>query len=77
MHASDDKTVQEIIHWAMVRRVICRRRKASYDSNHLADEPAGGTFYHKELQLVRVEQINVYSVEHVLVKRKRGFFLNI
>ena len=43
----------------MVRRVICHGGKASYDSNHrqdMVDEQIDGTFYHEELQLVRVEQ---------------------
>ena len=38
----------------------------------LVVEQADGTFYHQELQLVRVEQDNIYTVERILKKRKRG-----
>ena len=66
-----------MIHWPMVRRVICHVGKALYVSNHvqdkgLVDEQIDGTFYHPELQLVQVEQDKVYTVERILKKRKRG-----
>ena len=38
----------------------------------LVDEQIDGTFYHQELQLVLVVQDNVFTVERVLQKRKRG-----
>ena len=38
----------------------------------LVDEQIDGTFYHQELQLVRVEQDKIYTVECILKKRKRG-----
>ena len=38
----------------------------------LVDEQIDGTFYHQELQLVRVEQDKVHTVERILKKRNRG-----
>ena len=38
----------------------------------LVDEQIDETFYHQELEIVRVEQYKVYTVECVLTKRKRG-----
>ena len=38
----------------------------------LGNEHIDGSFDHQELQLVQVEQDNVYTVERVLKKRKRG-----
>ena len=38
----------------------------------LVDEHFDGTFYHQELQLLRVEQYKIYTVERVLKKRNRG-----
>ena len=44
----------------------------TYRVNDLVDEQIHGIFYHQELQLVRVEQHKVYTVERILKKRKRG-----
>ena len=44
----------------------------TYMVKDLVDEQIDGTFYHQELQLVRVEQDKIYTVEPVLNKRKRG-----
>ena len=44
----------------------------TYRVKDLVDEQIDGTFYHQELQLVRVEQDNVYTVERILKKRNRG-----
>ena len=44
----------------------------TYRVKDLVDEQIDGTFYHQELQLVRVEQDKVYTVERILKKRKRG-----
>ena len=44
----------------------------TYRVKDLVDEQIDGTFYHEELQLIRVEQDKVYTVERVLKKRKRG-----
>ena len=38
----------------------------------LVDEQTEGVFYHQELQLVRMEQDKIYTVERILKKRKRG-----
>ena len=44
----------------------------TYRVKDLVDEQIDGTFYHQELQLVLVEQNEVYTVERVLKQRKRG-----
>ena len=44
----------------------------TYRVKDLVDEQIDGTFYHQELQLVRVEQDKIYTVERILKKRKRG-----
>ena len=44
----------------------------TYRVKDLVNEQIVETFYHQELQLVRVEQDKVYKVERVLKKRKRG-----
>ena len=44
----------------------------TYRVKDMVDEQIDGTFYHQELQLVRVEQDKVYTVERILKKRKRG-----
>ena len=43
-----------------------------YIIKEMVDEPIDGTFYHQELQLVRVEQHRVYTVERASKTRKRG-----
>ena len=49
-----------------------RTLPTTYRVKDLIDEQIDGTFYHQELQLIRVEQDKVYTVERVLMKRKRG-----
>ena len=46
----------------------------TYGVKDLVDEQIDGTFYHhlQELQLVRVKQDKVYTVERISKKRKRG-----
>ena len=44
----------------------------TYRVKDLVGEYIDGTFYHQELQLVRVEQDKIYTVERILKKRKRG-----
>ena len=44
----------------------------TYRVKDMVDEQNDGTFYHQELQLVRVEQDKVYTVERILKKRNRG-----
>ena len=44
----------------------------TYRVKDLVNEQIDETFYHQELQLVRVEQDKVYKVERVLKKGKRG-----
>ena len=44
----------------------------TYRVMDLVHEHIDGTFYHQVLQLVRVEQDKIYTVERVLKKRKRG-----
>ena len=44
----------------------------TYMVKEMGDEPIDGTFYHQELQLIRVGENNVYMVERVIKKRKRG-----
>ena len=43
-----------------------------YRVKDLVDEQIDGSLYHQELQLVRVEQDKVYTVERILKKRNRG-----
>ena len=55
----------------MVRRVICRDIKASYDANHdRVKDMVEGTLYHQDLQLVQVNTF--YTVERLLKKRTLG-----
>ena len=44
----------------------------TYRVKDLVDEQIDGKFYHQELQLVRVEQDKVFTVERILNKRNRG-----
>ena len=44
----------------------------TYRVKDLVDEQIDGTFYHQELQLERVEQDKIYTVERILKKRNRG-----
>ena len=44
----------------------------TYRVKGLVDEQIDGTFYHQELQLLRVKQDKVYTVERILKKRKCG-----
>ena len=44
----------------------------TYRVKDLVDEQIYGIFYHQELQLVRVGQDKVYTVERILKKRNRG-----
>ena len=44
----------------------------TYRVKDLVDEQIDGNFYHQELQLVRVEQDKVFTVERILNKRNRG-----
>ena len=44
----------------------------TYRVKDLVDEQIDGTFYHQELQLVRVEQDKVYTVKRILKKRNRA-----
>ena len=44
----------------------------TYRVKDLVDEQIDRTFYHQKLQLIRVEQDKVYTVERVLKKIKRG-----
>ena len=44
----------------------------TYRVKDLFDEHIDGTFYHQNLQLARVEQDKVYTVEHILKKRNHG-----
>ena len=49
-----------------------RTMPTTYRVKDLVDEQIDGTFYHQELQLVRVEQDKIYTVERILKKRNRG-----
>ena len=44
----------------------------TYRVKDLVNDQIDGTFYHQELQLVRVEQDKIYTVERILKKRNRG-----
>ena len=59
----------------MVRIVVSEKLRTiltMYRVKDLVDEQIDGIFYHQELTLIRVEQYNVYTVERILKKRKRG-----
>ena len=60
--------------WSEELFVVSEKRRTiptTYRVKDLVDEQIDGTFYHQELQLVRVEQDKVYTVEHILKKRNR------
>ena len=44
----------------------------TYRVKDLVNEQIDGTFYYQELQLVRVEQDKIYTVERILKQRNRG-----
>ena len=44
----------------------------TYRVRDLVDEQIGGIFYHQELQLLRVKQDKVYTVERILKKKNRA-----
>ena len=61
-------------HWSKELFVVCEKLRTiptTYRVKDLVDEPIDGIFYHQELQLVRVEQDKIYTVERIFKKKKK------